>query len=140
MWVLVVLGGAVEGEVRTGGCLCGAIRYSVSGDPLHVRRCHCADCRKESGSAFSVCAHWPVEVFEMTGLPRVSLDGCQRCHPARSLAYGLGVNSFQCPSETSSTPSSVTLIAVWSSIAYAGFGIPAAHRSASAMELSGKSS
>ena len=57
----------MEGEVRTGGCLCGAVRYSVRGEPLHVTRCHCADCRKESGSTFSVYAHWPVEAFELTG-------------------------------------------------------------------------
>jgi len=53
--------------VRSGGCLCGAVRYSVRGEPLHVTRCHCADCRKESGSAFTVYAHWPVEEFELTG-------------------------------------------------------------------------
>src|SRR6188472_3832683 len=57
----------MEREVRSGGCLCGAVRYSVRGEPLHVTRCHCADCRKESGSAFSVYAHWPVEEFELTG-------------------------------------------------------------------------
>jgi hypothetical protein len=67
--------------VRTGGCLCGAVRYSVRGDPVHVRRCHCADCRKESGSAFSVYALWPVEAFEITG-EISSYDGrgfCPRC-------------------------------------------------------------
>lgn len=53
--------------VRTGGCLCGAVRYSVRGEPVHVVRCHCADCRKESGSAFTVYAHWPLEAFEMSG-------------------------------------------------------------------------
>jgi hypothetical protein len=71
----------MKAEVHTGGCLCGAVRYSVRGDPLHVVRCHCADCRKESGSAFSVYAHWPVEVFEMTG-EIASYDGrgfCARC-------------------------------------------------------------
>lgn len=71
----------MKGEVRTGGCLCGAVRYSVRGDPLHVVRCHCADCRKESGSAFSVYAHWPAEVFELTG-EIASYDGrgfCARC-------------------------------------------------------------
>src|SRR5262245_66623104 len=57
----------VEARVRTGGCLCGAVRYSVRGDPVHVRRCHCADCRKESGSAFTVYAVWPVEAFEKSG-------------------------------------------------------------------------
>jgi hypothetical protein len=71
----------VPAEVRTGGCLCGAVRYSVRGDPLHVRRCHCADCRKESGSAFSVYAQWPVDAFEMSG-EISSYDGrgfCARC-------------------------------------------------------------
>jgi hypothetical protein len=34
---------------------------------VHVGRCHCADCRKESGSGFTVYAQWPVEAFEMTG-------------------------------------------------------------------------
>src|SRR5438045_7970433 len=71
----------VEAEVRTGGCLCGAVRYSVRGDPVHVRRCHCAGCRKESGSAFTVYAVWPVEAFEMSG-EISSYDGrgfCPRC-------------------------------------------------------------
>src|SRR5204862_7926246 len=53
--------------VRTGGCLCGAVRYSVRGEPVHVRRCHCANCRTESGSAFTVYAVWPLEAFEMRG-------------------------------------------------------------------------
>jgi hypothetical protein len=62
-----VASGLVERGVRTGGCLCGAVRYSVRGEPVHVRRCHCANCRKESGSAFSVYALWPAEAFEMSG-------------------------------------------------------------------------
>ena len=68
--------------MRSGGCLCGAVRYSVRGEPLHVTRCHCADCRKESGSAFTVYAHWPVEEFELTGEVFSSYDSrgfCARC-------------------------------------------------------------
>ena len=67
--------------VRTGGCLCGAVRYSVRGEPVHVGRCHCADCRRESGSAFTIYAHWPVEQFEVRG-EIVSYEGrgfCPRC-------------------------------------------------------------
>jgi hypothetical protein len=48
-----------------------------------------------------------------------------------------GVNSFQCPSETTSTIPSTTLMAVSSSIAYPGTRMPAAHLSASAMVFSG---
>ena len=67
--------------VRTGGCLCGAVRYSVRGEPFHVGRCHCADCRKESGSAFAVYAQWPVAAFELSG-ELATYDGrsfCPRC-------------------------------------------------------------
>src|SRR6266545_3662816 len=53
-------------------------------------------------------------------------------HEPDSLATGLGLNSFQCPSETTSTVPSTTLMAVSSSIAYAGPEMPAAHCSASA--------
>lgn len=53
--------------MRTGGCLCGAVRYTVRGEPTHVGRCHCADCRKESGSAFAVYAQWPRDAFELDG-------------------------------------------------------------------------
>ena len=66
---------------RTGGCLCGAVRYVVRGEPTHVGRCHCADCRKESGSAFTVYAQWPVDRFELTG-EVATYDGrsfCPRC-------------------------------------------------------------
>ena len=71
----------MEAHVRTGGCLCGAVRYSVRGDPVHVRRCHCADCRKESGSAFTVYAQWPADAFAIDG-EISSYDGrgfCPRC-------------------------------------------------------------
>ena len=35
---------------RDGGCLCGATRYKVSGDPLRVLYCHCDDCRRAIGA------------------------------------------------------------------------------------------
>lgn len=34
----------------TGGCLCGAVQYQVSGNPLRFYHCHCARCRKSSGT------------------------------------------------------------------------------------------
>jgi hypothetical protein len=66
---------------RTGGCLCGAVRYVVRGEPVHVGRCHCGDCRKRSGSAFAIYGHWPRDAVELTG-ELASFDGdcfCGTC-------------------------------------------------------------
>lgn len=54
-------------RMRTGGCLCGAVRYEVKGEPLRAGLCHWADCRKESGSAFVTFAVWPLAAFEHSG-------------------------------------------------------------------------
>ena len=41
----------MEGTTKLrGGCHCGAVRYEVRGDPVHVALCHCADCRRASGA------------------------------------------------------------------------------------------
>ena len=36
-----------------GSCYCGTLRYEISGRLLIFANCHCDDCRKFSGSAFS---------------------------------------------------------------------------------------
>jgi hypothetical protein len=33
-----------------GRCLCGAITYSISGEPLGMGQCHCKDCQRASGT------------------------------------------------------------------------------------------
>lgn len=38
----------------SGGCLCGAVKYSADAEPVMVAICHCTHCQKQSGSAFSV--------------------------------------------------------------------------------------
>ncbi|OWV88455.1 aldehyde-activating protein [Rhizobium sp. N122] len=54
-------------RIRTGSCLCGAVAYRVEGEPLRVGLCHCADCRKSSGSAFVFFAVWPRPAFSHSG-------------------------------------------------------------------------
>ncbi|APO67616.1 RND family efflux transporter protein [Rhizobium gallicum] len=39
----------------------------MKGEPLRAGLCHCADCRKESGSAFATFAVWPLAAFEHSG-------------------------------------------------------------------------
>lgn len=40
----------------TGGCLCGAVRYEITGTIGPVIYCHCSQCRRASGSAFAANA------------------------------------------------------------------------------------
>ena len=49
--------------IRTGGCQCGAVRYQVADEPLRVGVCHCTDCRRTSGSAFTLFAVWQRQAF-----------------------------------------------------------------------------
>lgn len=51
---------------RTGGCLCGAIRYRLLSEPYDTGWCHCDTCRRFSGSpamTFSTVplSDWQVE-------------------------------------------------------------------------------
>ena len=34
-----------------GGCLCGAVRYRISGSPFAAEYCHCRMCQKSAGAA-----------------------------------------------------------------------------------------
>lgn len=56
---------------REGGCLCGKLRYAISGDPLATVACHCRDCQAQSGSAFGMTMVVKREHFEwLRGEPR----------------------------------------------------------------------
>ncbi len=41
-------------ELQGGGCVCGKVRYSISGTPLRATICHCTWCQRRTGSAFGV--------------------------------------------------------------------------------------
>ena len=41
---------------HSGSCLCGTIRYEISGELGPIVLCHCAQCRKAQGSAFAANA------------------------------------------------------------------------------------
>jgi hypothetical protein len=44
---------AKDNDMSTGSCLCGAIQYEIRGPIGPGFYCHCARCRKASGSAFA---------------------------------------------------------------------------------------
>ena len=55
----------------TGGCLCGAIRYTLSAPITGLRACHCTHCQKSSGTGASVNAVVPGGDFRISqGTPK----------------------------------------------------------------------
>ena len=52
---------------HTASCRCGQLRATVTGDPVRVSVCHCLNCKKRSGSAFTVQARWPAEQVMIEG-------------------------------------------------------------------------
>jgi hypothetical protein len=58
---------AALGETRSGGCLCGSVRYQIPWPPLGMMACHCTHCQKQSGSALSTIAMVPRAAVELTG-------------------------------------------------------------------------
>lgn len=55
----------------TGGCLCGAVRYEVTGPLGRAGYCHCEDCRRASGSAFGVSVRVAAADFRVvSGTPK----------------------------------------------------------------------
>jgi hypothetical protein len=58
-------------NTRTGGCLCGAVRYESTGEPLFSLQCHCRDCQKSSGTAYIAAMRVPAAGFRITrGAPK----------------------------------------------------------------------
>jgi len=51
----------------TGGCLCGAVRYTAEADAVSATVCHCTDCQKFTGSAFAALVLVPKEALSVTG-------------------------------------------------------------------------
>ena len=46
-----------DDEILTGSCLCGKVQYQVDSlDSTRMAHCHCVDCRKSHGAAFSTFA------------------------------------------------------------------------------------
>ena len=52
---------------RTGGCLCGKVRYRFDAEPAFVGICHCHDCQKFTGSAFAAVIGLPKSAVTVAG-------------------------------------------------------------------------
>lgn len=59
----------------TGQCLCGQIKYEFRNAPAMTGVCHCKNCQRQAGSAFSTLAAVPKAEFKFTaGKPKLFED------------------------------------------------------------------
>ena len=51
----------------TGGCLCGAVRYSIEAEPKFIRHCWCRDCQYIGAGAGTVNVFFATEAVKVEG-------------------------------------------------------------------------
>lgn len=74
-------------EVHQGGCFCGAVRYTLRGQPTYAGNCHCRDCQRAIGASFVTWIGAKPENFQVTKgeiaicetSPGVHRGFCGRC-------------------------------------------------------------
>lgn len=81
-------------KLYQGTCLCGQVRVSARGEPMRVGICHCANCRRESGSAFTWYGVWPAARFESSGTT-VQYRGQHACSACASPVYSLDAHEAE---------------------------------------------
>ena len=57
------------GTILEGGCLCGAIRYRLSGPSLFVSQCCCKDCQKATGTGHTTIIGIHNSQLALDGIP-----------------------------------------------------------------------
>jgi hypothetical protein len=101
-----VSGAATSGKALSGGCLCGAVRFTATPSEWHAEACHCSMCRRWSAGPFlSVrCESLAIEDESQVGVYRSSewaeRGFCKQCGTAlfyRLVAfplYGVSAEAF----------------------------------------------
>ncbi|MEQ8690522.1 MAG: GFA family protein [Pseudomonadales bacterium] len=59
---------------HSGQCLCGAIKYEFNNEPAMTGVCHCKNCQRQGGSAFSTLAGVAKDDFRLSGTPKLYED------------------------------------------------------------------
>ena len=58
----------------TGRCLCGGVTYSVDAEPVWQGVCYCANCQRQTASAFSVIVGVPSGALDVQGSTVASFE------------------------------------------------------------------
>lgn len=105
----------LQDRLFTGGCLCGDVRFVVTGVPYRVGICHCLDCRKHHGTLFEASAIFPEDAVEIQGDPS-DFEGrffCTRCGSSVFARSGdeieIGLGALDAPDQLTPTYESWTV-------------------------------
>jgi len=78
-----------NGKTHRGKCFCGAVQFTVTGEPAAMGYCHCGDCRLWSAGPVNAFTLWAPEAVEVTqGADRIRVHNktagssrkwCEKC-------------------------------------------------------------
>jgi hypothetical protein len=81
-----------------GGCLCGSVRYACAAKPLMMVNCHCRDCQRAGGGAYSPTVVVPAGSLRIiqgeVKLYRVSVENGNEASRAFCGACGSQIYAF----------------------------------------------
>lgn len=112
----------------TGSCICGSVRYAITGEPRVFFLCHCGRCRKSSGTGHASniilkpeTAEWTtgealLGTFKVPDAERFRTVFCKQCgSPMPRVAPDLSVAVIPAGSLDSEPPLSPTAHIMWDS-------------------------
>lgn len=56
----------MAGKTYAGSCFCGAVKFTVTGEPAAAGYCHCESCRTWSAGPINAFSLWPPEALKLT--------------------------------------------------------------------------
>jgi len=95
---------AETAPAKTGGCMCGAVRYETTGDSSRVLHCHCQSCRSHTGAPMATLAVFRAGQVNFNGddrkiyqsAPEVNRAFCANCGTSLTWETVLGDEGTLC--------------------------------------------
>ncbi len=110
--------------IYDGGCLCGAVRYRIDGEPLSAGYCHCRMCQRAAGApvvawvafrrgSFRIVKGEPAAV---RASPRATRRFCSRCGSALTFEYSSSTDTVDVTIATLDDPNAAEPVyQIWTS-------------------------
>jgi hypothetical protein len=71
----------------SGRCLCGNVTYSADAEPVAQVLCHCTNCQRQTGTAFSIVIGVPTAAFHVEGSTLASFPTDGEIHGTTTLRH-----------------------------------------------------